>query len=138
MDDANVPSLLALPYLGYCNAEDPIYQNTRNFILSFENPYYYQGKMAKGIGSPHTPKNYIWHISLAIQGMTALTNEEKEEILELFKNTDANTNFMHEGFHVDEPDQFTRPWFSWANSMFSEFLLTQCHLFVKGSPLANV
>lgn len=135
MDDANVPSLLALPYLGYCNADDPIYQNTRNFILSSENPYYYQGKVAKGIGSPHTPEQYIWHIALAIQGMTALTNEEKEEILELFKNTDANTNFMHEGFHVDEPEKYTRPWFSWANSMFSEFLLSQCHLFVKGSPL---
>ncbi|MGE8081279.1 glycoside hydrolase family 125 protein [Peribacillus loiseleuriae] len=137
MDDANVPSLLALPYLGYCGVDDPVYQNTRNFILSPENPYYYQGKVAKGIGSPHTPKNYIWHISLAIQGMTALTNEEKEEILELFKNTDANTNFMHEGFHVDEPKKYTRPWFSWSNSMFSEFLLSQCNLFVKGSPLAK-
>ncbi|MGM7723575.1 glycoside hydrolase family 125 protein [Metabacillus sp. Hm71] len=137
MDDANVPSLLSLPYLGYCDINDPIYQNTRKFILSSENPYYYQGKVAKGIGSPHTPKHYIWHIALAIQGMTALTNEEKEEILDLFTHTDANTNFMHEGFHVDKPEKFTRPWFSWANSMFSEFLLSQCNLFVKGSPLAN-
>jgi len=137
MDDANVPSLLALPYLGYCSINDPIYQNTRNFILSEENPYYYEGKVAKGIGSPHTPPHYIWHIALAIQGMTAVTNEEKDEILELFKTTDANTNFMHEGFHVDNPDQFTRPWFSWANSMFSEFLLSRCNRFVKGSPLAK-
>lgn len=137
MDDANVPSLLALPYLGYCSVDDPTYKNTRSFILSEENPYYYQGKVAKGIGSPHTPKHYIWHIALAIQGMTASTNEEKEEILELFKNTDANTNFMHEGFHVDNPEEFTRPWFSWSNSMFSEFLLTQCNKFVKGSPLAK-
>ncbi len=137
MDDANVPSLLSLPYLGYCDVMDPIYQHTRNFILGSENPYFYQGKVAKGIGSPHTPEHYIWHIALAIQGMTALTEEEKEDILELFKITDANTNFMHEGFHVDDPKKFTRPWFSWANSMFSEFLLSQCNLFVKGSPLAK-
>ncbi|ASN07283.1 metal-independent alpha-mannosidase [Virgibacillus necropolis] len=137
MDDANVPSLLALPYMGYCSIDDPIYQNTRKFILSEENPYYYHGKVAKGIGSPHTPKNYIWHIALAIQGMTASTSAEKEEILDLFKTTDANTNCMHEGFHVDDPGKFTRPWFSWANSMFSEFILSQCNRVVKGSPLAK-
>ncbi|PAV31216.1 metal-independent alpha-mannosidase [Virgibacillus profundi] len=135
MDDANVPSLLSLPYLGYCDVDDPIYQNTRNFILSEENPYYFQGKVAKGIGSPHTPEHYIWHIALAIQGMTAASTDEKDEIFELFKKTDAATNFMHEGFHVDEPEKFTRPWFSWANSMFSEFLLSKCNRYVKGSPL---
>lgn len=137
MDDANVPSLLSLPYLGYCSSDDPIYLNTRKFILSTENPYYYEGKAAKGIGSPHTPKSYIWHISLAIQGMTAVSAQEKEEILALFKTTDADTNLMHEGFHVDAPEKFTRPWFSWANSMFSEFLLTLCNRYVKGSALSN-
>nr|WP_172840559.1 glycoside hydrolase family 125 protein [Virgibacillus phasianinus] len=137
MDDANVPSLLALPYLGYCQADDPIYQNTRKFILSEENPYYYQGAVAKGVGSPHTPEQYIWHISLAIQGMTAITGEEKEQVFDLFKQTDAATNFMHEGFHVDNPAKFTRSWFSWANSMYSEFLLSRCGRFVKGSPLAR-
>ncbi|WP_062354019.1 glycoside hydrolase family 125 protein [Bacillus kwashiorkori] len=137
MDDANVPSLLSLPYLGYCDINDPIYLNTRNFILSNENPYYYEGAVAKGIGSPHTPDQYIWHISLAIQGMTANTDAEKARIQELFKETDADTNLMHEGFHVDDPHQFTRPWFSWANSMFSEFLLSQMNLLVKGSPLAK-
>ncbi|KKI89036.1 glycosyl hydrolase [Bacillus sp. SA1-12] len=138
MDDANVPSLLSIPYLGYCDPDDPVYQNTRKFILSSDNPYYYEGKVAKGIGSPHTPKHYIWHIALALQGMTAISEDEKTEILDLFKRTDANTDFMHEGFHVDEPEKFTRPWFSWANSMFSEFLLSQCNLYVKGSPLARL
>jgi len=137
MDDANVPSLLSLPYLGYCRIDDPIYQNTRKFIFSKENPYYYEGKVAKGIGSPHTPEMYIWHIALAVQGMTAATKEEKEEVLQLFKSTDADTNYMHEGFHVDNPKEFTRPWFSWSNSMFSEFLLSQCGRYVKGSPLAK-
>ena len=137
MDDANVPSLLSIPYLGYCDIDDEIYQNTRKFILSESNPYYYEGEVAKGIGSPHTPENYIWHIALAIQGMTARTTEEKKDILELFRTTDGNENLMHEGFHVDDPAQFTREWFSWANSMFSEFVLHLNGKNVKGSPLAK-
>ncbi|NGP46604.1 glycoside hydrolase family 125 protein [Bacillaceae bacterium SIJ1] len=124
MDDANVPSLLAAPYLGYCSADDETYANTRQFLLSHGNPTYYEGDVARGIGSPHTPPQYIWHIALAIQGLTATSDEEKKEILEMFKRTDADTNLMHEGFHVDDPAKFTRPWFSWANSMFSEFLLS--------------
>ncbi|TSB46071.1 glycoside hydrolase family 125 protein [Alkalicoccobacillus porphyridii] len=135
MDDANVPSLLSLPYLGYCKIDDPIYLNTRAFILSKKNPYFYEGTVAKGIGSPHTPENYIWHIALAVQGMTATDQQEKDEILSLFKQTDANENLMHEGFDVDNPENYTRPWFSWANSMFSEFLLQYCQYSVKGSPL---
>lgn len=137
MDDANVPSLLSMPYLGYCDIDDEIYQNTRKFLLSMSNPYYYEGKAAKGIGSPHTPEHYIWHIALAIQGMTAQTAEEKNEILALFKTTDAGENLMHEGFHVDDPMQYTRAWFSWANSMFSEFVLHLNGIHVKGSPLSK-
>lgn len=135
MDDANVPSLLSIPYLGYCDEKDPIYENTRKFVLSESNPYYYAGEKASGVGSPHTPENYIWHIALAIEGMTAKSAEEKKHILEIFKTTDANTNVMHEGFDVDDPNQFTRAWFSWANSMFSEFILTECGMYVEGSPL---
>ncbi|MYL45255.1 metal-independent alpha-mannosidase [Virgibacillus halodenitrificans] len=137
MDDANVPSLLSIPYLGYCTSDDPVYQNTRRFILSSSNPYFYKGKVAEGIGSPHTPEEYIWHISLAIQGITASTEEEKQAILSIFKQTDGNTNFMHEGFHVDDPEQFTREWFSWANAMFSEFILHLNGINVKGSPLVS-
>ncbi len=123
MDDANVPSLLSLPYLGYCGADDEIYQNTRRFILSKNNPYYYEGTAAKGIGSPHTPKNYIWHVSLAMQGLTSTCDEEVNAILDLFETTTAGTGLMHEGFHVDNPDKFTRVWFAWANSIFAEFVI---------------
>lgn len=137
MDDANVPSLLSIPYLGYCDADDPIYLNTRKFILSDSNPYYYRGEVASGVGSPHTPEDFIWHIALSIQGLTATSSNEKAAILETFKRTDAKTNLMHEGFHVDNPDIFTRSWFAWANSMFSEFVLAQCGQYVKGSPLAK-
>jgi uncharacterized protein len=91
--------------------------------------------MAKGIGSPHTPDHYIWHIALAIQGMTATDEKEKFEILDMMKRTDGGTGFMHEGFDADNPERFTREWFSWANSMFSEFVLSLCGFSVKGSPL---
>ncbi|MEK8130709.1 glycoside hydrolase family 125 protein [Paenibacillus filicis] len=131
MDDANVPSLLSIPYLGYADAEDPLYLNTRRLILSKTNPYFYEGAAASGIGSPHTPVRYIWHIALAIQGMTATSREEQQRLLDLMEATDAGTGFMHEGFHADDPDQFTRPWFSWANMMFCEFVLMTCGIAVK-------
>ncbi|WP_339299793.1 glycoside hydrolase family 125 protein [Paenibacillus sp. FSL K6-2441] len=128
MDDANVPSLLSLPYLDYCSKDDPIYLNTRRMILSRRNPYYYEGTYAKGIGSPHTPPDYIWHIALSIQGITALEESEKLEILDMFERTDAGTNLVHEGFHKDNPSEYTREWFSWSNAMFVEFVLSLCGL----------
>ena len=123
MDDANVPSLLSIPYLGYVSVEDPIYQNTRSFILSKENPYYFEGKYAAGIGSPHKPDGYIWHISLVIQALTSKDEKEIAELLRVIQKTDAGTNFMHEGFNVDNPHEYTRPWFAWANSLFAELIL---------------
>lgn len=126
MDDANVPSLLSIPYLGYCEADDLVYTNTRRFVLSEENPYYYKGAAAAGIGSPHTPDRYVWPIALSIQGLTADNRDEKLRILELLARTDAGTGLMHEGFSVDDPGQYTRPWFSWANMMFSELVMDYC------------
>ncbi len=122
MDDANVPSLLSIPYLGYAPKEDPIYLNTRKFILSADNPYYYAGEHAQGVGSPHTPERYIWPISLAMQGLTSNDPEEIQSMVKVLSATDASTGFMHEGFHVDDPQQFTREWFAWANSLFGEFI----------------
>lgn len=131
MDDANLPSLLAIPYLGYADMDDEKYINTRNFILSTENPYYHIGKYASGVGSPHTPEGYIWHISLAMQGLTTDDINKKKELLDIMKNTDAGTYLMHEGFNPDNPDMFTRDWFSWANMMFCELILDYCGIKVK-------
>lgn len=122
MDDANSPSLLSIPYIGYKPAEDPIYQNTRRFVLSQDNPYYFVGKAAKGIGSPHTPPRYIWHIGLVMQILTSLDPAEKEECLDMLARTHAGTNYMHEGFDADDPARFTRPWFAWANTLFAQML----------------
>ncbi len=124
MDDANVPSLLSLPYLGFCRRDDAVYQNTRRFILSEENPYFFKGKFAAGIGSPHTPDRYIWPISLIMQALTSEDDQEIKSLLETLIRTDAGTGFMHEGFHADDPARFTRSWFAWANSLFGELVCT--------------
>ncbi len=122
MDDANVPSLISIPYIGYCEPEDEVYQNTRKLLLSKENPYYFEGKYAKGIGSPHTPEGYVWHIALSMQGLTSVSKAERLEILDTLIATDGGTGFMHEGFDVNDPTVFSRPWFTWSNSLFCEFV----------------
>ena len=124
MDDANSPSLLAMPYLGYCDRNDPLYLNTRRFILSEDNPFYFSGKAAKGIGSPHTGPDKIWHISIVMQILTGTDPAEKEACLKLLAATHAGTNFMHESFHKDDPADYTRPWFAWANALFAQMLST--------------
>lgn len=122
MDDANVPSLLAIPYIGYKDINDEIYQNTRKFILSKNNPYYYEGTIAKGIGSPHTPPEYIWHIALSMQGLTTNDPNEISTLIDTLIDTDGNTGYMHEGFYCNDSNQFTRDWFAWSNSLFADFV----------------
>lgn len=122
-DDANTPSLLSLPLLGWCTVDDPDYLRTRAFVLSPANPFYFEGSAASGVGSPHTPADTIWPIALAVQGLTARTDEERRDILSTLLRTHAGTGLMHESFHKDDPTVFTRPWFSWANAMFCELVL---------------
>lgn len=121
-DDANVPSLLSIPYIGYADKNDEMYKRTRAFILSEDNPYYYKGKFGEGVGSPHTKEGYIWHIALSMQGLTSDDPEEIKRILGILANTDADTGYMHEGFNADNPNEFTRKWFAWSNSIFAEFV----------------
>lgn len=123
MDDANVPSLLSLPYLGYGGTSDPLYESTRKFILSDANPYYYKGKTSQGVGSPHTPAGYIWPIALCMQALTSTESSEILNCLRLLTTTHANTFFMHESFDPNDPDKYTRPWFAWANTLFASLLI---------------
>ncbi len=124
MDDANSPSLLSMPYLGFCEKDDPLYQNTRKFILSRDNPYYSAGKYAGGVGSPHTAPGYVWHIGIIMQALTSNDKNEIMECLKMLADTHNNTNFMHEAFNPDNPAEYTRPWFAWANTLFAELLET--------------
>lgn len=121
-DDANVPSLLSAPYIGFCSYDDEIYRNTRDFILSKDNPYYYEGEFAKGVGSPHTPEGYIWHIALSMQGLSSDSADEIREILHMLETTDGGTGYMHEGFDANDPNKFTRSWFSWSCALFAELV----------------
>ena len=123
MDDANVPSLLSAPYIGYCSADDEIYQNTRKFILSEDNPFYFSGSVLHGIGSPHTEKGYVWPISLSLQGLTSDSKKEIEELLGMLVASHAGTYFMHESINCNDEYKFSRSWFAWANSIFSELVL---------------
>ena len=122
MDDANIPSLLAMPYLGTVSSTDPVYLNTRRMVLSKANPFYYEGTAAAGIGGPHVGKDMIWPMSLIIRGMTSNNDKEIRYCVETLRKTHAGTGFMHESFHKDNPEKFTRSWFAWANTLFGEFL----------------
>ncbi len=128
MDDANVPSLLSLPWLDAPGVDAAIYRNTRAFVLSADNPYYFAGSAAKGIGSPHTPRDCVWPIALTMQGLTSESDAERESLLKTLMETDAGTKLMHESFHVDHPETFTRKWFAWANSLFALFVMRQRRL----------
>ena len=123
MDDSNVPSLLALPYLDSLPVTDPLYQNTRRFVLSSSNPYFFKGKAAEGIGGPHVGINYIWPMAIIMRGLTSTNKEEITKCLHMLKTTHAGTGFMHEGFHKDDANDFTRKWFAWANTLFGELII---------------
>jgi meiotically up-regulated gene 157 (Mug157) protein len=122
MDDANVPSLLSLPYLGAVPANDPVYVNTRKFVLSSENPFYFKGKAGEGIGGPHVGIDMIWPLSIIMRGLTSTDVKEIRYCLETLVKTHGGTGFMHEAFHKNDAAKFTRPWFAWANTIFGEFL----------------
>ena len=122
-DDSNVPSLLSLPYLGYAARDAPSYLATRKFLLSPDNPFFYAGAVASGIGSPHTPPGYIWPMAIAMQALTYTDDAEIATCLLYLKRSAAATGFMHESFSKDDAGKFTRPWFAWANAVFAELIL---------------
>ena len=128
MDDANVPNLLSIPYLGYTSYHDEVYKNTRKFSLSTTNPWFNEGKFAKGIGGPHVGENKIWPLGLTMQALTTDDDEEIFYCLKTLKNTHSGTGFIHESFDVNNPKDFSRSWFAWANTLFGELIL---HLYEK-------
>lgn len=123
MDDANVPSLLALAYLDADRINDPIYQNTRKFVWSADNPYFFKGAAGEGIGGPHIGYDMIWPMSIMMKAFTSQDDAEIKACIEMLMATDAGTGFMHESFHKDDPTNFTRSWFAWQNTLFGELIL---------------
>ncbi|HIY91782.1 glycoside hydrolase family 125 protein [Companilactobacillus sp. HBUAS56275] len=123
MDDANVPSLLSLPFIRYCSKEEPLYMNTREFVLSSRNPYYYSGTVLQGIGSNHTPVNYIWPISIAMEGLTSNDLNKKSHQLDIISETDNDTSQCHESIDMNDQSKYTREWFSWSNMTYCQLAL---------------
>ncbi len=123
MDDANVPSLLAMPYLDAAMSDDPIYRNTRRFVWSDDNPYFFSGTAGEGIGGPHVGHDMIWPMSIMMRAFTSTDDKEISDCLVMLQNTDAATGFIHEAFHKDDAGKFTRAWFAWANTLFGELIL---------------
>jgi uncharacterized protein len=123
MDDANVPSLLSLPYLGWCTPDEARYRATRAFLLSKSNPYYFEGPAGEGIGGPHVGVGWIWPMGIIVRALTSTDEKEILHCLHMLKTSHAGTGFMHESFHRDDPAKSTRSWFAWANTLFGELLL---------------
>jgi meiotically up-regulated gene 157 (Mug157) protein len=122
MDDANVPSLLSLPYLGAIEPNNPLYLNTRKVVLSENNPFFYRGKAGEGIGGPHTGADTIWPMSIILRAITSVDDKEITHCVRNLIQTHAGTGFMHESFHKDDATKFTRKWFAWANTLFGELI----------------
>ncbi|HEY0271974.1 MAG TPA: glycoside hydrolase family 125 protein, partial [Chitinophaga sp.] len=122
MDDANIPSLLSMPYLNAVKVDDPVYQRTRRFVLSADNPFFFKGSAAEGIGGPHVGLDMIWPMSIVMRGLTSRDDQEIKWCLDTLQKTHAQTGFIHESFHKDDPAKFTRKWFAWSNTIFGEFI----------------
>ncbi|WEK35485.1 MAG: glycoside hydrolase family 125 protein [Candidatus Pseudobacter hemicellulosilyticus] len=128
MDDANVPSLLSMPYLNATSTANPIYQNTRKMVWSANNPFFYKGTAAEGIGGPHIGADMIWPMSIILRGLTSVNDAEIKKCISTLVATHGDTGFMHESFHKDNPKKYTRHWFAWANTLFGELVY---HTYVK-------
>jgi meiotically up-regulated gene 157 (Mug157) protein len=125
MDDANVPSLLAIPYFGYLPKENSLYKATRRFVLSDRNPYFFRGRYAQGVGSPHTPHGYVWPLALCVQILTSDDPEELNRVFGYIASADVGDHRLHESFDANWPERFTRDDFAWPNALYAELVLTR-------------
>jgi meiotically up-regulated gene 157 (Mug157) protein len=123
MDDANAPGLVSMAYLGSCGIRDALFHRTRAFALSESNPYFFRGKVAEGVGGPHEGLNMIWPMGIMYRALTSTGEQEIRQCLRWLRDTTAGTGFIHESFQKDDANNFTRPWFAWANTLFGELVV---------------
>jgi uncharacterized protein len=122
MDDANIPNLTALPWYGWCSSSDPVYLDTRRFTLSFADPYYFTGKYATGLGSPHTPRGWVWPLGLIGAALATTHRHEVIDAIDMLDRSDTLNGLMHESVDPNDPQRFTRPEFGWANAFWADLL----------------
>jgi meiotically up-regulated gene 157 (Mug157) protein len=125
MDDANIPSLLSAPFFGYVSPRDSVYKATRSFVLSPRNPYYFAGKYASGIGSPHTPHGYVWPLGLVVEAITSTDQSEIDRVMGYIAASDTGDHRLHESFNADWPESYTRDDFAWPNALFAQLMLAR-------------
>jgi meiotically up-regulated gene 157 (Mug157) protein len=121
MDDANVPSLLGLPYI-QSSPDAALYARTRSFVWSERNPWFFKGSAGEGIGGPHEGKDMIWPMAITIYALTCQSDHEISQSLATLKHSSAGSGFMHESFNRNDAANFTRAWFAWANTLFGELV----------------
>lgn len=76
--------------------------------MSDANPYFLRGLAAEGQASPYTGKDRIWPMGIILRAMTA---REEAEIISCLKMLS------------DDPKDYTRSWFAWANTLFGELII---------------
>lgn len=123
MDDANVPSLSSLAYLGAVPSDDPLFLRTRAAAWSERNPYFFKGTAAEGIGGPHAGLRMIWPMAITMRALSSDDDATIRQCLAMLKASHAGTFFIHEAFDQDDPAKFTRHWFAWANGLFGELMI---------------
>jgi meiotically up-regulated gene 157 (Mug157) protein len=122
MDDANIPNLTTLPYIDWCSSFDPIYLATRAFALSMDNPFFFAGRYAEGLGSPHTPYGYVWPLGIIGRALTATSSIEVATAITTLAETDGEDGLIHESFYPDGYWRYTRAEFGWANALGAELI----------------
>jgi uncharacterized protein len=122
MDDANIPNLVSASLFGYVSPTDMVYQNTRRFALSSDDPFYYHGRFASGLGSPHTPTGWVWPLGMAAQALTSSSPQETADIIKEIAATGSSDGLIHESFDPDDPSRFSRSEFGWANASYAELI----------------
>lgn len=126
MDDANVPSLLGLPYIA-SSPDAALYARTRAFVWSKRNPWFFSGTAGEGIGGPHIGRDSVWPMSQIIYALTSTSDAEIRHAVQMLKASSAGTGFMHESYNKDDAAKFTRAWFAWANTLFGELMGKLAH-----------
>jgi meiotically up-regulated gene 157 (Mug157) protein len=133
LDDANPPNLLSLPYLGFCQATDPLYRTTRATMLGPANPCWSGGHAIHGLGSTHTRRNWVWPLAIVMEGLTTDTPEGREEALNRVEISISRDGHLHESVHPSNPSRFTRKWFSWADMLYVELVLASAGIAVPAA-----